>query len=191
MLDSAIEVIKRKLSENPKQVLEDPQLKPAAVMLLVYRKNGEYCLLLNKRTQEVEHHKGEISFPGGAKDPEDKTMLDTALRETYEEMGIVPEDVRVLGELSDVATNSGFVINSFVATIPYPYEFTVSDAEIAEVIEMPLVVLLDPFNRREEVRVTEKGLVRSYSYAYNGHLVYGATARLLDQLVELLQSNAK
>ncbi len=186
-----IEVIKEKLSKYPKTTLKVANLRPSAVMLIIYPKNEGYSILLNKRSEEVEHHKGEISFPGGAKDPEDNTMLDVALRETHEEMGICPKDIHVLGELSEVSTNSGFVINTFVATIPYPYKFQISSAEIAEVIEMPLESILDQTNRREEAWVDEERLARGFIYAYNGHLVYGATARILSQLVTLLENDVR
>ena len=186
-----IEVIKEKLSKYSKTTLKVASLRPSAVMLIIYPKDKGYCILLNKRSEEVEHHKGEISFPGGAKDPGDNTMLDVALRETHEEMGIFSEDIQVLGELSEVSTNSGFVINTFVATIPYPYKFQISSAEIAEVIEMPLDSLLDRTNHREEAWIEEERLVRGFIYAYNGHLVYGATARILSQLVALLENDVR
>ena len=98
MEESATELIRRILSENPKKAVFDSSLTPAGVTLLLYPKDGEYCILLNKRSDTVDDHKGEISFPGGRKDPEDKTLLDTALRETHEEMGISPNDIDVLGE---------------------------------------------------------------------------------------------
>jgi len=184
-----IEIIKWKLAKYSKTTLKLTNLRRSAVMLIIYLKNERYYILLNKRSEKVEHHKGEISFPGGAKDAEDNTMLDVALRETYEEMGISPKDIQVLGELSEVATNSGFVINPFVATIPYPYRFQISSAEITEVIEMPLDSLLDHTNHREEAWIYEESLVRGFMYAYNEHLVYGATARILGQLVALLEND--
>jgi len=114
-------------SHNP----SDSALVLAAVMVLIYLKDGLYCILLNKRTDLVEHHKGEMSFPGGRKDEEDRTLLETALRETHEEMGVRPQDVEVLGRLNDTPTSSGFLITPFVGTIPYPYEFSPSDEEVA------------------------------------------------------------
>ena len=188
MGDATIEFIRRILSQTPKQTLKDPELSPAGVMLLFYPKNGEYCILLNRRSEKVQHHKGEISFPGGARDPKDATMLDTALRETEEEMGILPGDIEILGELSDVATYSRFVINTYVGVIPYPYEFKVSTAEIAEVLEVPIPLLMDLANLREEVRMVGGKLVKAYSYAYNGNLIYGATARILTQFLDLLRT---
>ena len=131
MAASATDVIRLILSENPKKTIVDPSLTPAAVMLLLYPKDGEFCVLLNKRSDHVEHHKGEISFPGGRKDEADETLLHTALRETYEEMGIRPEDVEVLGEVDDMPTSSQFLISTTVATIPYPYLFKPNKQEIA------------------------------------------------------------
>ena len=184
--DATIAAIERILSTRTKKSVTDTSLTPAAVLLLLYPKDGEYCMLLNKRTEEVEHHKGEISFPGGATDPDDQDFLDTALRETYEEMGINREDVTILGELDDVTTRSSFGVRVFVGTIPYPYPFKPSDIEIAEVLEVPMRELLDPSNLREEVRSVNGTASASYSYAYGQHLVYGATAQIVTQFLELL-----
>ncbi|PKB79729.1 MAG: hypothetical protein BZY88_11765 [SAR202 cluster bacterium Io17-Chloro-G9] len=184
---SPSDVIKRALANRVQKTVAGASLTPAAVLLLLYPKEGEYCILLNKRSEEVEYHKGEISFPGGAKDPEDRDFLDTALRETHEEMGIKPCDVMVLGQLDDVSTRSGFRIQVYVGTIDYPYDFEPSDVEIAEVLEVPLNVLRDPTSLRAETRWEEGREVNAYSYAYNGHLIYGATARILQQFLGVLE----
>lgn len=176
------------LSSNPKKAIADASLTPAGVMVLVYPKDGEHCVLLNKRTDKVEHHRGEISFPGGAKDPGDATLLHTALRETHEEMGITPESVQVLGELDDVPTTTRFLVSPFVGTIAYPYDFRPSKAEVAEVLEVPLALLASADSVRDEVRVTDSGLAYAPTYAYNGHLIYGATARVLRRFLELLDT---
>ncbi len=188
MEDPAIGVIRKLLAENPKKTINDPSLLPAGVMLLLYPKDGEYCILLNKRTNHVEHHKGEISFPGGSKDEEDATLLDTALRETHEEMGIRKEDIEVLGELDDTPTNSRFLINSYVGTIPYPYDFKPSAIEVAEVLEVPVSVLMDESSIREEVRIIDGELVNRPAYSWRTHLIYGATARVLTRFMELLDT---
>ena len=188
MEESATELIRRILTENPKKTVVDSSLTPAAVTLLLYPKDGEYCILLNKRTDTVDDHKGEISFPGGRKDPEDKTLLDTALRETHEEMGISPDDVDILGEIDDVPTNTSYLISTFVGTIPYPYKFAPSEAEVAEVLEVPISTLMDHDSARDEVRVRDGELVNSVSYSYDGHLIFGATARILSRFLELLDT---
>lgn len=182
------DVIRRILAENPKKTISDPSLTPAGVLLLLYPKDGEYCVLLNKRTDQVEHHKGEISFPGGSKDTTDATLLDTALRETYEEMGIRPEDVEVLGQLDDTPTSTNFLITTTVGTIPYPYDFNPSELEVAEVLEVPLPALMDDENRRDEVRIVDGDLDHVPSYVYQGHLIFGATARVISRFLELLET---
>ncbi len=182
------DVIRRILAENPKKTISDPSLTPAGVLLLLYPKDGEYCVLLNRRTDQVEHHKGEISFPGGSKDGKDATLLDTALRETYEEMGIRPEDVEVLGQLDDTPTSTNFLITTTVGTIPYPYDFNPSELEVAEVLEVPLAALMDDQTRRDEVRIVDDDLDYAPSYVYQGHLIFGATARVLSRFLELLET---
>lgn len=186
MADATIEAVKRILSSRQTKSLHDPSLMPAAVLLLLYPKDGEYCILLNKRSDQVEYHKGEVSFPGGGKDPEDKDFLDTALRETFEEMGVKPDDVTVLGQLDDVATRSSFEVRVFVGTIPYPYPYRPSAREISKVLEVPIRGLLDPANRREEVRWLDGKVSKAYCYVYGEHLIYGATAQILTQFLELL-----
>ena len=186
MYVSAWDVIRRILSAHPKKTITDPSLTPAAVMLLIYQKNGEHCVLLNRRTDLVEHHKGEISFPGGRWDKNDSTLLDTALRETEEEMGLRPEDIELLGDLDDTPTSSKFLISTYVGTIEYPYHFKPNDGEVAEVLEVPLSALMDPDNVREELWIVDQQLVNSPAYAYDGHLIFGATARVLSRFLELL-----
>lgn len=186
MVLSPPDVIQKVLSHRVKQSVDDLELTPAAVLVLLYLKDGEYCVLLNKRSELVEYHKGEISFPGGAKDPEDKDFLDTALRETQEEMGIDRSHVSILGELDEIATSSRFLVKVFIGAISYPYQFKPSAVEIAELLEVPISTLLDSANLRVETRWEDGAPVTSYSYAYKDHLIFGATARILRQFLELL-----
>ena len=180
------ELVKRALADRELERVPEDGLKPAAVMVLLYRKEDDYCVLLNKRSEGVEYHKGEISFPGGARDPEDAGHLETALRETEEEMGISRADVNVLGEMDEVATRSRFRVRVFAGTIEYPYDFKPSADEIAEVVEFPITALKDPGNRRVETHWQQGKAINTYSYAYGEHLVFGATAKILQQFVGLL-----
>ena len=180
------ELLKLALAERAVERVDGAELTPAAVMVLFYPKDGEYCILLNKRSEQVEHHKGEISFPGGARDPEDRNSLETALRETEEEMGIKRGDITVLGEMDEVATRSQFRVQVFAGTIEYPYTFNPSAIEIAEVLEFPVPALMDPANRRVETRWEDGQPVTSYSYVHEEHVVFGATARILQGCIELL-----
>ena len=184
------DLIRQVLSRNPKRSIDDPGLMPAGVMVLVYPKDGEYCVLLNRRTDTVEHHKGEISFPGGSQDSEDKTLLQTALRETEEEMGVLTQDVEVLGELDDMPTSTRFLMSPYVGTIPSPYDFKPSEVEVAEVLEVPISSLMDPANSRDEAKIIDGRLEHSPTYVHDGHVVYGATARVLARFLELLESTS-
>ena len=180
------DIVSQVLAHRTKQTVGEPSLTPASVLLLLYPKDGEYCILLNKRSEQVEHHKGEISFPGGARDPEDRDSLETALRETEEEMGINRDDITVLGEMDEASTRSQFRVQVFVGTIEYPYTFNPSAIEIAEVLEFPIPALMDPANRRIETHWEDGQSVTSYSYVHEEHVVFGATARILQKCIELL-----
>ena len=179
--------IKSIVAETSGRMIDDPSLTPAGVMLLIYPKDGEHCILLQKRSNRVDSHKGEISFPGGKMDFEDATLLDTALRETHEEMGIDPDDVEVFGALDQTATTTGFCTSPFAGTIPYPYKFSPQETEVAEVLEVPVSSLMDDANRRDEIRVENGDLRYAPSYAYNGHIIFGATARVLNRFIEMLE----
>ena len=187
MGETTLDLIRDALTRRQPITAAPEGLMPAAVMLLLYRKDGDYCVLLNKRSMTVEHHKGEMSFPGGAKDPEDTDFEDTARRETYEEMGIARDDITILGRLDDNVTRSNFLVKVFVGTIPYPYEFRPSSIEIAEVVEIPLGVLRDPASWRWDSRIEDGERVAVRSYGYQQHLVYGATAKILDQFLEVVE----
>jgi 8-oxo-dGTP pyrophosphatase MutT (NUDIX family) len=189
MGDITLKAIQSALENRQRQSAAADGLMPAAVMLLLYPKDGDFCVLLNKRSMEVEHHKGEMSFPGGARDPEDSDYEDTARRETEEEMGIARDDITILGRLDDNVTRTNFLVKVFVGTIPYPYEFSPSSVEIAEVVEIPLDVLRDPATIRWDSRIEAGQRVAVRSYGYQQHLVYGATAKILDQFLETLEDS--
>ena len=189
MGNSFLKHIKRAIAENPGSSIDDPSLTPAGVMVLVFSKSGEYCVLLQKRSSKVVSHKGEISFPGGKMDPEDANLLDTALRETHEEMGIAPQDVEVFGALDQTATTTGFCTSPFAGTIPYPYEFSPQETEVAEVLEVPVSSLMDAANRRDEIRVAGGDLEYAPVFAHDGHIIFGATARILQRFLEMLETS--
>jgi len=127
-----------------------------------------------------------ITKAKGSVDPEDGTLLATAIRETHEEMGILPDDIEYLGDLDDMPTISHFLINAFVATIPYPYDFKPSEFEVAEVLEVPISHLRREASVRWESRLRD-GIVRtSPTYVYDGHVIFGATAMVLGNFLDIL-----
>ena len=157
--------------------------------MLVYPKEGELHLLLNKRSETVEDHKGEVSFPGGRMDEDDDSLLDTALREAHEEVGVRPEDVRVIRRLDDVNTSTGYLVSPFLGAIPEGYPFVVSTVEVAELVEVPVAALVDGSTVRDETRFEDGMPVSRPNYAYGGHLVWGATARIVTGLLDLLRAD--
>ena len=185
MVLSTPAMLKQVLEERVKVDITDSDLMPAAVLILLYAKNGSFHVLLNKRSELVEYHKGEISFPGGARDPEDRDFVDTALRETEEEMGVSRGDITILGQLDDIITRTNFGVRVYVGTIPYPYPFNPSADEIAEVLEIPISVLQDPTNLLQDARLVDGELSITISYACDGHVVFGATATILEQFLDI------
>ena len=180
--------IKRMLAQREKKVVlfSNKPLHPAAVLIPIYKKDGEYHVLLTKRTEELEYHKGQICFPGGSHHKEDGSLKDTALREAYEEVGIRPEDVEILGELDSMGTlTSNFLITPFVGIIPYPYKFIISKHEIDELVEVPLSALADDSNYWEETRTAEEVTGKASFFKYKDKVIWGATARILKQLIDL------
>ncbi|MBM3940001.1 MAG: CoA pyrophosphatase [SAR202 cluster bacterium] len=158
--------------------------RPAGVLVPLYVRDDAWHVLLNVRSHHVGQHKGEIAFPGGRLEPDDADMVTCALREAHEEMGIRPGDVQVLGQLDGVYTRTGYMVWPIVGVIPYPYSFVADRREVAEVIEAPLGALLDASAVRHETRLQPDGtLLRRRAFAHGRHLIFGATAVMLDQLL--------
>jgi 8-oxo-dGTP pyrophosphatase MutT (NUDIX family) len=159
---------------------------PAAVLLPLYRKEGQCHVLFTKRTEHLHHHRGEISFPGGVRHPEDRDMLETALRETLEETGIVPTDVDILGTLDTIYSVYDYDVTPFVGFLPDDYRFTINPDEIERTIEVPLDHLLRPEIFREE-DWTWKGRRHPVCfYTYGDDEIWGLTAAILKQFLDLV-----
>jgi len=178
--------LKQALSRRQKQRITDAGLVPSAVLVPIYCRQEQYCVLFTQRTERVKEHKGQISFPGGARQEGDKTLLDTALRESAEEIGLAPGEVEVLGELDDALTaTSNYVVSPFVGLIPWPYQFKVDGWETEEIIEVPILALMEKSSRRQETEVIRGREITSYFYHYQGKIIWGATARILHQFLEI------
>ena len=183
--------IKEVLSKHRRRELSDPNFNHAAVFLLLFERNGEYYIIFTKRTAHLKFHKGQISFPGGAFDEEDGTLLNTAFRETFEEIGLPREGIEVLGELDDIVTfTSRYIVTPFVGFLKHPPvgSYKINRYELEEVIEVPLSVLLDERNFREELHEYFGQTVTVYFYDYNSHVIWGATAIILKQFLDLLKN---
>ncbi|MEP7131666.1 MAG: CoA pyrophosphatase [Acidobacteriota bacterium] len=154
----------------------------SAVLVPLFVREGSLWTVFTLRTESVEHHRGQISFPGGAEEPEDATLFHTALRESEEELGIRAEDAVPLGRLSAIVTVTNFYVEPFVAAIPQPYVFEPQAAEIAEVVEVPLPALLLPGVYEERPLAGREEPVLYYHH--DGHVIWGATARILRELLD-------
>ncbi len=179
------EIAKRLASRKLKQI-KNEKLVPSAVLLLLVEKDGQYHVLFTRRSLKVEHHKGEISFPGGTVHPDDSDLLETALREGAEEIGLAPGDVMILGRLDDILTvSTGFIITPYVGIVPYPYAFQINKDEVAELIFVPLGALVrDGCMKASEV--TQEGkAITTYAFDYQGDMIWGATARILKQFLDI------
>jgi len=176
------------LAEHAPHHLECAGATPAAILILVYDRDGEAHILFTERTHQVEHHKGQISFPGGACDDDDDCLETTALRETAEEIGVQPEEVEIVGQLDDMLTISNFLVTPYVGILRTnsEYPFTVNHHEVVQVVQVPLSHLLDDRNMELEVRQHKGKQVLIPAYTYEGHRIWGATARMLRQFLELL-----
>ena len=168
--------------------IDDPGLARAAVLLPLYDNGGDVHVLFTVRSELVEHHKGQISFPGGGYDASDGDLRVTALRETWEEIGVARDHVEIFGELDEMVTVSDFLVRPFVGLItqPGPYPFAHSEVEVAEILEVPLRHLRDVANVVAEERVYQGRAMMTYSYRFGRHLIWGATARILHQFLELI-----
>lgn len=172
---------KRAAAEPP----AEGSLRRAAVLVPLFVRNGGLWILFTRRTETVEHHRGQISFPGGAEEPGDRSLLETALRESEEEIGLKSADAVPLGTLSPMVTVTSFYVEPFVAAIPQPYVFQPQEAEIAEIIEAPVAALLDPAILEEKPFPGRPEPVLFYHYGR--HTIWGATARMLAELLEALR----
>jgi 8-oxo-dGTP pyrophosphatase MutT (NUDIX family) len=148
--------------------------------------DDEWHLLFTRRTDRVESHKGQVSFPGGACEEGETTPEQTALREAHEEVGINPKDVRVLGRLANMITISHFHVTPVVGVIQWPYVFRLENTEVARVFTMPLEWLAKPSNRWQfPVPIGSRSVI--VYHPFDGELLWGATARMTVDFLEALE----
>jgi 8-oxo-dGTP pyrophosphatase MutT (NUDIX family) len=153
-------------------------LRASAVLVPLFHSQGQYHILFTERSDEVLFHKGQVCFPGGTQEPSDSNLLQTALREAKEEIGLESEDIEILGELDDMLTFvTDYVISPFVAFISHPHSLRTNGKEVKGTFSVPLSFLMDEANFKQD----------SHAYEYEGHVIWGATARILRQFIGLLK----
>lgn len=176
--------LKTALAAHEREVLPAGPV-PAAVLLPLFRKNGHYHILFTKRTDLLTHHSGEISFPGGVRHPEDGDTMATALRETWEEVGIAPAEVELLGVLDDILSVYNYLVTPYVGLLPDQFRLCVNRDEIERVIEVPVAHLLRPEVFRVEDWSWKGRSVPVYFYTYGEDEIWGLTAAILKQFLDL------
>ncbi len=175
-----------RMSPQPRGPHPDTRDNPprqAGVLVLVYPQDSALHITLTRRTDTLRGHTGQISFPGGRRDPQDATFVQTALRETCEELGVCGADLTVIGELTPVyIPPSHYDVHPVVACTPEKPQFTPNPHEVAEVFSLTLDALVDPRTKQAETRELFGYTVHVPYYLVQGHKVWGATAVMLSEL---------
>ena len=164
---------------------EETRLRCAAVLIPLVWHDDEWHLLYTRRTDRVESHKGQVSFPGGACDEGETTPEQTALREAEEEIGVNPTDVKILGRLANLITITYFRVTPVIGVVKWPTVFRVGEHEVARVFTIPLGWLANPSNRWQFERPEGKRGLIAY-HPYDGELLWGATARMTVDFLQVL-----
>lgn len=157
---------------------------PAAVLIPIIA-HANPTLLLTERTSHLNHHAGQISFPGGRMDPEDHDLAACVLRETHEEIGVPSDSIQMINELGLWPSYSGYVVKPFVGIITPPITLNPCSHEVASIFEIPLNIALDP-NRYEFIQKTHPIPHHYYQLEYEGRIIWGLTAGLMRLLAAYL-----
>ncbi len=171
---------------KPRQI-HNGYTREAAVLVPLLKRGDEYFFLLTRRTEEVHTHKGQISFPGGMREM-NEDLLKTALRETYEEIGIEADRIEVLGRFHDYISITGYRVTPFAGFISEPFKIKPQVREVAEVLEIPIRIFLDSKRLRiEKNTYPNTGMSQLYFYAYGADEIWGLTARIIKEFLESLK----
>lgn len=162
------------------------EFRPAAVLVPLFWQDEEVHILLTKRSEQLKHHAGQISFPGGGFDESDITIRQAAIRETKEEIGIDSKYIDVVGYLEDIETISGFYVTSFVAILKDGFNVHINQCEVSEVFSIPLRYFLDEANCEKKSAEFKGKMVNYYVYPHEKHTIWGVTAEIIVKLAQKL-----
>jgi 8-oxo-dGTP pyrophosphatase MutT (NUDIX family) len=170
---------------NPRRVRINGK-KTAAVMILLLNKSDVPHVVFTQRTDMVETHKGQISFPGGVQDQKDENLLLTAKRETLEEIGINSDLIGDLGQVDDFFTVTDFIVSPFVGYLKSNVVYRINTNEVAEVLEVPLDLFLESTYFEIKKWDHQGKLYDVYFYYYGNQVIWGATAYILNRFIDLV-----
>lgn len=170
--------------------LRFPDLRRAAVLVPIVRRPVGLTVLLTQRTEHLTNHAGQVSFPGGRAEEDDSSPIETALRETEEEIGLTRRHVEIIGVLPDHVTASAYIVTPVVGLVTPPFDLTAESNEVADIFEVPLTFLMDGMNhQRMSFDLPDGGGRRSfYAMPYERFFIWGATAGMLRNLFHLLRA---
>jgi 8-oxo-dGTP pyrophosphatase MutT (NUDIX family) len=181
------DLIRSVYENHSKRIITLSEYVPSAVLIPLFEKHDETYLLFTQRSMTVRHHKGQISFPGGARENLDESLMVTALRETEEEIGLPAKAVEIIAELDDMITPTNFRVTPFAGIIPYPYAFKIDQEETSHLIEIPLGHLLNEAHHRLGYRRLFNQTHEVHYYDYQEHTVWGVTGFILYELLEKIR----
>jgi 8-oxo-dGTP pyrophosphatase MutT (NUDIX family) len=190
------EQVRQHLAQIPTRSLERPlaaanstsALRSAAVLIpLLETRESWHLLYIRRAEQDNDNHSGQVAFPGGCFEPDDADLEATALREAYEEIGLIQEDVQILGRLCDVISGTNYRIRPYIGIMPWPYPLHLAASEVAHAFTIPLHWLADPNNRETYEHLGPSGAISVIRFqAYAGEILWGATARMTVSLIQAL-----
>ncbi len=172
---------------RPGYAAPERKLKPAGVLVPIVNRADGPTILLTQRTAHLKKHAGQISFPGGGWEEQDPHLEATALRETEEEIGLHNRHIEVLGQLSLYETSTAYGVTPVVGWVEPPFDLTIDAFEVAEAFEVPLAWILQRDNHQTESRVRDDRRRHYYVLPYDGRFIWGATAGMLVNLVDVLE----
>jgi len=175
-------------SPYPEGLISDTP-RPAAVLIPLCRQDQAWHVLFTRRTDTLPEHSGQVSFPGGRVEKEDPDPETAALREAWEEIGLNPADVRLLGRVNDFLTITSYLVTPVVGVIPWPYPLKLAVNEVSRTFTVPLRWLADPANHETQYRelpLPYQSIPVIYFHPYQGEIIWGASARFMMRLVEIL-----
>ena len=163
-------------------------LSNAAVLIPIVKRQRGLTIILTERALHLRHHPGQISFPGGKYEQHDNNLMNTALRETEEEIGILETEITIIGKLTPITTNSGFLVTPFIAFIEEEHTIKIDEQEVRRILEVPVNFLLDEHNFYLHTLIANKHRRVTYCIPYKNNFIWGATAQILKNLQLQLMS---
>lgn len=190
ILQNTANAFREVLTTRAPKLLDNPQARSAAVLMPLWEDQGQAQVVFTKRTESLPTHAGQISFPGGATDPDDPDLAFTALRETCEEIGVCLDAAQVVVQLDQMVTVTNFLVTPFVGVLEPGVEFQPNPDEVERLVVVPLAKVLDR-KAYQPTQVTWQGM-EFYHEAlnHNGDVIWGATARILLSLLDRLGDSA-